>query len=91
MENNDRLAEHRTRSLQAVLGDGYRLYLQQFWRLLRSSWLQAILYAVATGCSMAYFFAVLLPLHQCGQATQQEWLLWGSTVLAFVLLFFHSS
>lgn len=85
MENNDRLAEHRSRSLQAVLGDGYRLYLRQFPRLLRSSWIQAIIYALVTGGSMTFFFGVLLPLQHCGLATSKEWLLWGASVVAFVI------
>ena len=39
MENNDnkeKLLLLRKRSMQAVLSDGYRLYLQNLWRLVRS-------------------------------------------------------
>ena len=64
MENNDnkeKLLLLRKRSMQAVLSDGYRLYLQNLWRLVRSSWVQAVVYALTVGASMTLFFCHLLP------------------------------
>ena len=46
-KNNDLSVHHAPRSMQAVLSDGYRLYAQNFTRLVHSSWIQAVIYALA--------------------------------------------
>ena len=61
MEKKNELSAHRARSIQAVLGDGFRLYIQNFWRLVRSSWIQAIIYALVFGAAYTCFFMLLLP------------------------------
>lgn len=61
MEKNDNLSLRRNRSIQAVLGDGLRLYGKNFLALIRSSWIQAIVYAAVVGVTMAYFFTYILP------------------------------
>ena len=61
MEKKNELSAHRARSIQAVLGDGFRLYIQNFWRLVRSSWMQAIIYALVFGGAYTCFFMLLLP------------------------------
>lgn len=87
MELNNDLSVHRApRSMQAVLSDGYRLYAQNFTRLLRSSWIQAIIYALVTGASMTYFYCHLLPLALDPDASMVAALaVWLGSGLCFLL------
>ena len=85
MEKNSQLSAHRARSFQAVVGDGFRLYVQNFWKLLRSSWIQAIGYALVLGFSMSYFFTDLLPQLTTHQGPLQQLLIWGATLAAFII------
>ena len=85
MEKNDQLALHRNRSVQAIVSDGYRLYARHFWRLLRSSWIQATIYAIITGLSMAYFFTHLLPRIMADYSRSSQMLIWAGTVAAFAV------
>lgn len=61
MEKNSNLSVYHTRSLQSVISCGFRLYAQNFSRLVRSSWIQAIIYALVVGGTMAYYFSHVLP------------------------------
>lgn len=94
MEKNNDLSVHRTpRSMQAVLSDGYRLYAQNFVRLVRSSWIQAILYALTLGFSQSYFYTNVLPAALQGADQSQlapVALLWvgsGLLMLLVIVLF----
>lgn len=85
MEQNDKsLTLYRHRSLQAVLTDGLSLYVKNFTKIVRSSWLQAIIYALTTGFSMAYFFTTLLPLWKRHSSMTPELLTWIGTLVLFI-------
>lgn len=73
------------RSIQAVLTDGWRLYAQNFWRLLRASWLQAVVYALLLGFSMTYFFTSLLPRLMAHVSPMPEAIVWGVSVVVFLV------
>lgn len=83
MEKNE-LSLHRSRSIQAVLRDAYRLYGRFFSRLVRSSWIQAVLYALAFGFTMAFFFANILPRLMEHRSISSELLPWIGSILLFV-------
>lgn len=83
MEKNE-LSLNRPRSFQAVLTDGIRLYTRHFWRLVRSSWVQAIVYALAVGFSMAYFFTNLLPLMAGHRSLMPELAVWAGSLVVYV-------
>ena len=83
MENNE-LSIYRSRSVQAMLSDGYKLYTRNFSRLLRSSWIQALLYALAFGFTMAIFFTNILPLLMDDRSISSELLPWIGSFLLFV-------
>lgn len=87
MEKNNNLSVHNApRSMQAVLSDGYRLYAQNFTRLVRCSWIQALIYALATGASMTYCYTQLLPLMLSHDASMPATLaVWLGTVAIFLL------
>lgn len=85
MEKNNQLSAHRARSFQAVVGDGFRLYLQNFWKLLRSSWIQVLVYALILGFSMTYFFTDLLPRLITHHGMLSQLLTWGATLVAFLI------
>lgn len=85
MDKNTELTLRRNRSIQAVIRDGYRLYSKFFSRLLRSSWIQAIIYALATGLSMAYFFTYLLPPLMSDYHISSKLLIWLGTFVAFLI------
>ena len=84
MEKNE-LSLRRSRSIQAVLSDGYRLFGRYFLRLLCSSWIQALFYALAFGFTMAIFFTNILPLLMKHRSISPELLLWIGSILLFVL------
>ncbi|MBO7110264.1 MAG: hypothetical protein J6V97_09275 [Prevotella sp.] len=84
MDKNE-LSLHRSRSIQAVLRDGYRLFGQNFSRLLRSSWIQAVFYALAFGFTMAFFFTNILPLLMEHRSLSSELLPWIGSILLFVI------
>ena len=86
MEKDNNLSAHRTRSFQAIIRDGYRLYALNFWKLVRSSWVQAIIYALVVGFSMTYFFTALLPKMAAHQGLMPELALWGGTFVAFIIV-----
>ena len=86
MEKDNTLHVHRARSFQAIIRDGYRLYIQNFWKLLRSSWIWAVIYALVTGFSMSYFFCKLLPLLMSHSPATTEWLIWLASLVGFVLV-----
>lgn len=46
MEITDKLLLQKTRSIPAVISDGYRLYTGNFKRLFRASWIVALIYAL---------------------------------------------
>ena len=86
MDSTDTLSQHRHRSIQAVLNDGFRLYFGNIWNLIRSSWIQAVVYAVALGFSMTYFFTTLLPsLKGYAGNTGGHLAVWALTVAVFVV------
>ena len=85
MDKNTELTLRRNRSIQAVIRDGFRLYGQYFSRLLRSSWIQAIIYALVTGLSMAYFFTYLLPPLMSDYHISSKLLIWLGTIVAFLI------
>ncbi|MCR4602351.1 MAG: hypothetical protein K5683_02300 [Prevotella sp.] len=84
MDKNS-LSAHKTRSMQAVMADGWRLYYQNFGILLRSSWIQAIIYSLVAGCSMTYFFTELLPLKLGDQSLMPALAIWAASLLLFIL------
>jgi len=57
MEENNKLSVERSRSIRTCIIDGYQLYMGNFYRIFRSSWLAAILYAVVSGIVTSYFIA----------------------------------
>ena len=85
MEKDKNLSAHRTRSFQAIISDGYRLYTQNFGKLVRASWVQAIIYALVTGFSMTYFFSSLLPKLAAHEGLMPELALWGGTFVVFLI------
>lgn len=86
MKQNDSLSVQRNRSIQAVVSDGYKLYLGNIWKLIRSSWIQAVIYAIALGASMTYFFSSLLPTLMGHSGTlMAEIGIWLATVVIFIL------
>ena len=85
MENDSQLSAHRQRSLQAVMADGLRLYARHFSKFVRSSWLQATVYAIVAGIAMTYFFGSLLPLIATDKALMPESALWGGLLLLFLV------
>jgi len=84
MEKNE-LSLHRSRSIQAVLSDGYHLYARHFWCLVRSSWLQAVIYALAFALLMASFFTHLLPRAMGHLSIGSELTVSIGTLLLFLL------
>ena len=84
MEKNE-LSLDRSRSIQAVLSDGYRLFGRYFSRLLQSSWIQAVIYALAFGFTMAVFFTNILPLLMEHRSLSSELLPWIGSILLFVI------
>ncbi len=52
----------RLRSTGAAIADGYRLYFDNFRKIFRTTWLMAIIYAIASGL-LANFFTTQLPRH----------------------------
>ena len=85
MDKNNELSLHHNRSIQSVINCGFRLYGQNFIKLLRSSWSQAIIYSLVVGGSMAYFFTNLLPRMMKHFDVHSQLLTWGGTLLAFIL------
>lgn len=55
------LSVHKIRSVQACIADGYRLYFRNFGKIVRGSWLSAVLYALSLGLAMAYYFTIVIP------------------------------
>ena len=86
MEKDNNLSAHRTRSFQAIIVDGYRLYGQNFWRLLRASWVQAVIYALVVGASMTCFFTYLLPKMASHQALMPELAVWIASFVAYIVV-----
>lgn len=85
-KNNDLSVHHAPRSMQAVLSDGYRLYAQNFTRLVRSSWIQAVIYALTTGACVTYYYTRLLPLVLSHDASMLTTLaIWLGTGVIFLL------
>lgn len=84
MEKNE-LSLRRFRSIQAVLGDGYRLFGRYFSRMVRSSWIHALFYALAFGMTMAIFFTNILPLLMQHHSISSELLPWIGSILLFIL------
>ncbi len=84
MEKNE-LSLRRSRSIQAVLSDGYRLYARHFLRLVRSSWIHALFYALAFGFTMAIFFTNILPLWMQHCSLSSELPVWIGSILLFIV------
>ena len=83
MEKNNELSVYRSRSLQAVISCGFRLYARNFTKLLRSSWIQAIIYALILGGSMAYFFNSVLPELYGSRQLLPGVAVWAGSVVVF--------
>lgn len=66
MEKNNDLQLLRPRSIAAVVRDGYRLYMGNFRRIFRTSWLMALLYALAFAWLMSNMAYYIIPLHVVG-------------------------
>lgn len=62
MEKNNHLILHKSRSISAVIRDGYRLYMGHFKRLFRASWIVAIVYGLCFALMMNYLINDLLSL-----------------------------
>ena len=56
MENKNELSVFRSRSSRACIGSGYQLYVGNFYRIFRASWVVAVVYAIA--CSLFTSFSV---------------------------------
>lgn len=97
MERNKDMSVHRTRSIQAIVSDGYRLYVANLFRIVRGSWLQGILYALCFGVVMSYFYTNLLPVFLAEQSSScvfvKPLVIWLLMLLVFCisLAFFVSS
>ena len=57
MDNKNELAVFHARSTQGVISAGYKLYMANFRKLLRSSWVVAIIYALCMGVLGSYYIA----------------------------------
>ena len=68
-----------------MLGDGYRLFGRNFSRLVRSSWIQAVLYALAFGLTMALFFTNILPRLLEHRSISSDLLVWFGSILLFIV------
>jgi len=53
MEKTEELLLQKTRSIPAVIRDGYRLYTGNFKRLFRASWIAALIYALCFAMMMS--------------------------------------
>lgn len=53
MEKTEELLLQKTRSIPAVIRDGYRLYTGNFKRLFRASWIVALIYALCFAMMMS--------------------------------------
>ena len=85
MDKQTDLSVFRSRTAQACIADGYRLYAKNFSRLWRSSWLVALVYALVTGASLAYFFTNVLPaLLGSAEGLAVPLVIWGVSLLLFV-------
>ncbi len=62
MENKEELKLLRARSMASVVSDGYRLYMSSFRQLFRSSWIVAIVYALAFALMMGTIVNYLIPM-----------------------------
>ena len=62
MEKESDLNLLHPRSMAAVIRDGYRLYLSSFKKLFRSSWIVAVVYAIAFALMMGNFVNNVVPM-----------------------------
>lgn len=62
MEMNQKLMLQKSRSISAVISDGYRLYTGHFKRLFRASWIAAIVYGLCFALTMNYLINDVLSL-----------------------------
>ena len=61
----------RPRSTSAAITDGYRLYLDNFRKIFRATWLMAVIYAIGSGLLMN-FLTTLLPGYFVSLAIQLQ-------------------
>ena len=61
MDKNERLALSRQRSTGAVITDGYQLFFNNIWSVIKRTWVLAIVYALVFGFTGYYFCVNLLP------------------------------
>lgn len=93
MEKTDELLLQKTRSIPAVISDGYRLYTGNFKRLFRASWIVALIYAVCfalmTSTLIGDVLSIVVTASTFGQQVLQEegltltYLKAGGSVLLF--------
>ena len=57
MNNKKELDVFHARSSQGVISAGYKLYMANFRKLLRSSWVVAVVYALSMGAFGSYYIA----------------------------------
>lgn len=57
MNSKNELDVFHVRSSQGVISAGYRLYMAHFRKLLRSSWMVAVVYALCMGALGSYYIA----------------------------------
>lgn len=94
MDKKKDLTVFRNRSVRACIGDGYQLYVANFYRIFRSSWLTAVGYALAFSLLTSYFIAEypkLLIFNLMGPAAiaqQYQWMLAMMGVMALAALLF---
>ena len=61
MDKNERLALSRQRNTGAVITDGYQLFFNNIWSVIKRTWVLAIVYALVFGLMGYYFCQSLLP------------------------------
>lgn len=61
METNERLSITRKRSAGAVISDGYKLFFNNIWTIIKRIWILAIIYGVACGLIGNHVCTNMLP------------------------------
>lgn len=89
MEKKNDLSVGHNRSIRACISDGYQLYVGNFYRIFRASWLAALLYAVVCGGATSYIISVyprLLVVNAMGAEAVTAQAVWVvSTLIAMAV------
>ena len=91
MEKESDLNLLHPRSMAAVIRDGYRLYLSSFKKLFRSSWIVAIVYAIAFALMMGNVVNNVVPMQAVMRAFGPQAVMADASYASTSLLSFLTS